>query len=121
MKKNDIKAKLREGLEVLTLSEEHSNTEKAKQNNEHPQTNVKKRKTGGKKDYSDVKRSIEKIGGPSIVDVMKLTGIPDDEKAVNRSLFTKKVNQVKNKETGSYYQFNDQELNQVRAALDIQK
>lgn len=81
----------------------------------------KKQGEGGKKDYTDVKRSFEKIGGPSMVDVMKLTGIPDDEKGVNRSLFRKKVKQIKNKDTGSYYQFSDEELNQVRAALDIQK
>ncbi len=120
MKKNDIKAKLREGLKDITpMTEEESNIDRA---NKRVQPRVQQKKSsGGKKDYSDVRRSIEKIGGPSIVDVMKLTGIPDDEKAVNRSLFTKKVNQVKNKETGSYYQFDDQELNQVRAALDIQK
>jgi hypothetical protein len=56
-----------------------------------------------------------------MVDVMILTGTPDDEKAVNRSLFRKKVKQIKNKDTGSYYQFDDEELNQVRAALAIKK
>jgi len=76
---------------------------------------------GGKKDYTDVRRAFEKLGGPSMVDVMILTGIPDDEKGVNRSLFRKKVKQIKNKDTGSYYQFDDEELNKVRAALDIKK
>ena len=75
---------------------------------------------GGKKDYADVRRAFEKLGGPSMVDVMVLMGIPDDEKGTNRSLFRKKVKQIRNKETGSYYQFSDEELNRVRAALDIQ-
>jgi hypothetical protein len=78
-------------------------------------------KEAGRKDYSDVRRAFEKLGGPSMVDVMKLTGIPDDEKGVNRSLFRKKVKQIKNKDTGSFYQFDDEELNRVRAALDIKK
>ena len=109
--------RLKEALdELFTLSEAENDDKK-------DDKDVQKKKTGegGKKDYSDVKRSFEKLGGPSMVDVMKLTGIKDDEKGVNRSLFRKKVKQIKNKDTGSIYQFDDEELNQVRAALDIKK
>ena len=117
MNKLDIKMRLKEALdELFTLSEAENDDKK-------DDKDVQKKKTGegGKKDYSDVKRSFEKLGGPSMVDVMKLTGIKDDEKGVNRSLFRKKVKQIKNKDTGSIYQFDDEELNQVRAALAIKK
>lgn len=73
----------------------------------------------GKREYADVRRAFEKLGGPSMVDIMKLIGIEDDEKAVNRSLFRKKVKQIKNPDTGSYYQFDEDELAKVRAAIDI--
>jgi len=119
MKKADIKIKLRETLDELFG---HRDKEKSKDDDSRKQNNLnKKPDEGGKKDYSDVRRSFEKIGGPSMVDVMKLTGTPDDEKGINRSLFRKKVKQIKNKDTGSFYQFSDEELNQVRAALDSQK
>jgi hypothetical protein len=126
MEKNVIKIKLREALDELFSVTEvgHKDFERnPRRDDDEPKKNNlnKKQGEGGKKDYTDVKRSFEKIGGPSMVDVMKLTGIPDDEKGVNRSLFRKKVKQIKNKDTGSYYQFSDEELNQVRAALDIQK
>lgn len=124
MEKNNIKIRLREALDNLfDVSEvNHRDKEKAKDDDRERENNLnKKQGEGGKKDYSDVRRAFEKLGGPSMVDVMKLTGIPDDNKAVNRSLFRKKVKQIKNKENGSYYQFSDEELNQVRAALDIQK
>jgi len=117
MNKSDIRIRLKEELqELFNISE----TEKE---GDEDGEKAKKKKTGdsGKKDYSDVRRSFEKLGGPSMVDVMKLTGIKDDEKGVNRSLFRKKVKQIKNKDTGSFYQFDDEELNQVRAALDIKK
>lgn len=123
MKKHDIKFKLREALDelfgVAEASEEHRNDGDGSKKTGRDLN--QKAGGGGKKDYSDVRRVFEKIGGPSMVDVMKLTGIPDDEKGVNRSLFRKKVKQIKNKDTGSFYQFGDEELNQVRAALDIQK
>jgi hypothetical protein len=126
MKRNEIKLRLREALdELFGVSEAgHKDFERnpSKDDDESKNNNLnKKQGEGGKKDYTDVRRAFEKIGGPSMVDVMKLTGTPDDEKGVNRSLFRKKVKQIKNKDTGSYYQFSDEELNQVRAALDIQK
>ena len=105
MTKKEIKSKLIDQIKSIT-------------ENEQPENN---NNNTGKRDYSDVKRVIEKIGGPSMVDVMKLTGVPDDESGTNRSLFRKKLKQVKNKDTGSYYQFDDNELARVRAALDIRK
>ena len=120
MANNYIKSMLREALDELFSVEE------GKKSNKRSKKYLKDKKDkkdgrGGRKDYSDVRRAFEKIGGPSMVDVMILTGIPDDEKGVNRSLFRKKVKQIKNKDTGSYYQFDDEELNKVRAALDIAK
>jgi len=106
MNKDIIKLKVREAINTLIVAEA-------------PES--KKLGNAGKKDYADVRRAIEKLGGPSMVDVMQIMGIPNDEKAVNRSLFRKKVKQIKNKETGSIYQFDDNELPRVRAALDIQK
>ena len=125
MNKLDIKMRLKEALdELFNVSEAgHMGFDKPKDSDDSGEGQKQKKKTGetGKKDYSDVKRSFEKLGGPSMVDVMKLTGIKDDEKGVNRSLFRKKVKQIKNKDTGSIYQFDDEELNGVRAALDIKK
>ena len=120
MANNYIKSMLREALDELFSVEE------GKKSNKRSKKYLKDKKDkkdsrSGRKDYSDVRRAFEKIGGPSMVDVMILTGIPDDEKGVNRSLFRKKVKQIKNKDTGSYYQFDDEELNKVRAALDIAK
>jgi hypothetical protein len=117
MNKNDIRIRLKEELEELFILSE---TEK-KEDKEDKEDKKEKNTDKGKKDYSDVRRAFEKLGGPSMVDVMKLTGISDDEKGVNRSLFRKKVKQIKNKDTGSIYQFDDEELNGVRAALDIKK
>jgi hypothetical protein len=124
MNKNDIRIRLKEELEELfTISEvKRGKTPQEKEKDEKLKSLKKgKNKEVGRKDYSDVRRAFEKLGGPSMVDVMKLTGIPDDEKGVNRSLFRKKVKQIKNKDTGSFYQFDDEELNGVRAALDIKK
>lgn len=115
MNKNDIRIRLKEELKELFILSESEKEEKDDEKKE------KKKGQGGKKDYSDVRRAFEKLGGPSMVDVMKLTGISDDEKGVNRSLFRKKVKQIKNKDTGSFYQFDDEELNGVRAALNIKK
>jgi len=75
----------------------------------------------GRKDYADVQRAFKRLGGPSMVDIMIMIGIPDDKVGTNRSLFRKKVLQKKNKDTGSYYQFDDEELDKVRAAIDSQK
>jgi hypothetical protein len=124
MNKSEIKIRLKEALdELFTINEakkvkSQKDQDSDEKDKEAGETGEKK---SGKKDYTDVRRAFEKLGGPSMVDVMKLTGIKDDEKGVNRSLFRKKVKQIKNKDTGSYYQFDDEELNQVRAALDIKK
>lgn len=136
MDKSKIKAMLKESLEEFFSMEEgkknkkrskkylqHKKRDKRKSNDDdkkHDNDNSRNQGEGGKKDYADVRRAFEKLGGPSMVDVMVLMGIPDDEKGTNRSLFRKKVKQIKNKDTGSYYQFSDEELNRVRAALDIQ-
>ena len=126
MKPSDIKVKLREGIEQFIREKSKSPEAHRDSRGGTPDSGEDKEEGGkqeptGKKDYADVRRAFEKLGGPSMVDVMKLTGTPDDEKAVNRSLFRKKVKQVKNPDTGSYYQFDDKELASVRAALDIEK
>jgi len=123
MNKKDIKIMLRESIDkFIKMNEAKGKSTKGNKKDDGDDDDDKsKQNTGGKKDYSDVKRSFEKLGGPSMVDVMQLTGISDDEKGVNRSLFRKKVKQIKNKDTGSYYQFSDEELNQVRSALNIEK
>ena len=119
MNKGDIRIKLKEALdELFSISETEKEDSEDRKDKEAA---TKKTNDGGKKDYSDVRRAFEKLGGPSMVDVMILTGTRDDEKGVNRSLFRKKVKQIKNKDTGSIYQFDDEELNQVRAALAIKK
>jgi hypothetical protein len=123
MDKSQIKIRLKESLDELFSMDETKKINNRKHNDDdikHKNDNSRNQGEGGKKDYADVRRAFEKLGGPSMVDVMKLMGIPDDEKGTNRSLFRKKVKQIKNKDTGSYYQFSDEELNRVRAALDIQ-
>lgn len=120
----NIKMMVREALdELFNVDEAKRGKSKKDKDDDKKMRPLKKgaHKEGGRKDYSDVRRAFEKLGGPSMVDVMILTGVPDDEKGVNRSLFRKKVKQIKNKDTGSFYQFDDEELNQVRAALDIKK
>ena len=124
MNNDYIKIRLKEALdELFDIDEAKRGKTPSDKDKDEKLKGLKKgpNKERGRKDYSDVRRAFEKLGGPSMVDVMKLTGTPDDEKGVNRSLFRKKVKQIKNKDTGSYYQFDDEELNQVRAALDIKK
>lgn len=116
MEKSQIKLLLKESLDKFFSMDEGDD----KKDTNKPNKNSTNQGEGGKRDYADVRRAFEKLGGPSMVDAMKLMGISDDEKGTNRSLFRKKVKQIKNNETGSYYQFSDEELNQVRAALDIQ-
>ena len=120
----NIKMMVREALDELFNVDEVKRGKSEKDKDDDKKMRPLKKgahKEGGRRDYSDVRRAFEKLGGPSMVDVMILTGVPDDEKGVNRSLFRKKVKQIKNKDTGSFYQFDDEELNQVRAALDIKK
>lgn len=118
MKKELIKQRLRESLdELFNVSE---GDKKSKKDSDKDKKNKKDdARVGHKKEYADVRRAFDRLGGPSMVDIMKLTGIEDDDKGVNRSLFRKKVKQIKNSDTGSYYQFDDQELARVRSALDI--
>lgn len=128
MEKSQIKLLLKESLDKFFSMDEgddknpskSTNTQDNNKGTHKPNKNSTNQGEGGKRDYADVRRAFEKLGGPSMVDAMKLMGISDDEKGTNRSLFRKKVKQIKNNETGSYYQFSDEELNQVRAALDIQ-
>lgn len=125
MDKLTIKKKIREGIDHLFTEKSSKPASKpmpqdnkdGKSKDDYERDQKKKE---GKKDYADVRQAFERLGGPSMVDIMKLTGTPDDEKAVNRSLFRKKVKQIKNPDNGSYYQFDDKELAHVRAALDIQ-
>jgi hypothetical protein len=122
MNNDYIKIRLKEALdELFDIDEAKRGKTPSDKDKDEKLKGLKKgpNKERGRKDYSDVRRAFEKLGGPSMVDVMKLTGTPDDEKGVNRSLFRKKVKQIKNKDTGSYYQFDNVELNKVRAALDI--
>lgn len=122
MTKNEIKIRVNEALgRFHTAPMGESSPQERGEEEQKPKHRKDQGEKGAKKDYTDIRRAFEKLGGPSMVDVMKLTGIKDDEKGVNRSLFRKKVKQIKNKETGSFYQFDDKELPQVRAALDIQK
>jgi hypothetical protein len=117
MLNNDIKKQLREAIEELFhLDEKVKKRKKKKREKDYLEKDKSERK--GRKEYADVKRAFQKLGGPSMVDIMKLCGIPDDDKGVNRSLFRKKVKQIKNPDTGSIYQFNDQELADVRAAIE---
>ena len=118
MDKSFIKNILRESLDEFSTLDEKEEPKKRK----NDANIIEKNLEGTKKDYADVQRAFKKLGGPSMVDIMILAlGIPDDEKAVNRSLFRKKVKQIKNKETGSIYQFDDEELTKVRTALGIKK
>lgn len=102
MKKTFIKSKLRESLNLISEKEgEESNGRSIK------------------KDYSDIQNSMGRDLSPTQVGLMKTAlGIEDDKNGVNRSLFHKKLFQDKN-EDGSYYQFNDEELASLRAALNI--
>lgn len=82
------------------------------------------RKKGKKKvdSYPDVRRAMNKKlnpTAPSQVGVMKAIGLPDDKKGINRGLFNKKLRRVKNPDTGSIYKFDEDELTDVRRALDI--
>lgn len=118
MDKSFIKNILRESLDEMSILDEKKKVKKRKKDVSDIEKNIE----GTKKDYADVQRAFKKLGGPSMVDIMILAlGIPDDEKGVNRSLFRKKVKQVKNKDTGSIYQFDDEELTKVRTALGIKK
>lgn len=121
MDKVFLKNILRESLELFNEAKKKKKKRRSKERQKDAE-DIEKNTEGIKKDYADVQRAFKRIGGPSMVDIMILAlGIPDDEKGVNRSLFRKKVKQVKNKETGSIYQFDDEELTKVRTALGIKK
>jgi len=122
MDKKDIKIKLQEAIGAyIMLHEAGGRLRKAKgeKSAEEKKKNAEAQNT--KKDYADVQRAFKRLGGPSMVDIMVMIGISDDKVGTNRSLFRKKVLQKKNKDTGSYYQFSDEELDKVRAAIDSQK
>jgi hypothetical protein len=139
MDKNSIKIKLKEAIAmyiVLAEAKRYKTNGKGKSkfrkadNKPKSQPNDEKggekggqdgQRRNDKKDYADVQRAFKRLGGPSMVDIMVMIGIPDDKTGTNRSLFRKKVLQKKNKDTGSYYQFDDEELDKVRAAIDSQK
>lgn len=122
MNKKDIKIKLQEAIGAYIMLREAGG--KFRQGNREKTPDQKAaaaKNKAGRKDYADVQRAFKRLGGPSMVDIMVMIGIPDDKTGTNRSLFRKKVLQKKNKDTGSIYQFDDEELDKVRAAIDSQK
>lgn len=125
MDKKAIKIKLQEAIGAyISLQEFHEKDNNLKQTRHKGSDEDKERhnqQKAGKKDYADVQRAFKRLGGPSMVDIMVMIGTPDDEVGTNRSLFRKKILQKKNKDTGSIYQFDDEELDKVRAAIDSQK
>lgn len=132
MDKNSIKIKLKEAIAMYVVLAEAKRNPKLRTSNKKfkaQQGGEDSEKDGehkgsehktGKKDYADVQRAFRRLGGPSMVDIMVMTGIPDDKTGTNRSYFRKQVLQKKNKDTGSYYQFDDEQLDKVRAAIDSQ-
>ena len=135
MDKNSIKIKLKEAIAMYVvlaeakkkssklrkLDKRKLNKSKGGEDSEKDGEHKSSQNKTGKKDYADVQRAFKRLGGPSMVDIMVMIGTPDDKTGTNRSLFRKKVLQKKNKDTGSYYQFDDEELDKVRAAIDSQK
>ena len=135
MDKNSIKIKLKEAIAMYVvlaeakkkssklrkLDKRKLNKSKGGEDSEKDGEHKSSQNKTGKKDYADVQRAFRRLGGPSMVDIMVMIGTPDDKTGTNRSLFRKKVLQKKNKDTGSYYQFDDEELDKVRAAIDSQK
>ena len=72
-----------------------------------------------KKSYPDVFNALNKDEhptAPSLVGIAQKALGYDPENATDRSLFRKKLHQDKNDE-GSYYQFDEDELAKIRAAL----
>ncbi len=72
-----------------------------------------------KKAYPDVFNALNKDNhptAPSLVGIAQKALGYDPDDATQRSLFRKKLHQEKNDE-GSYYQFDDEELAKIRAAL----
>lgn len=72
-----------------------------------------------KKSYPDVFNALNKDEhptAPSLVGIAQKALNYDPDNSTDRSLFRKKLHQEKNDE-GSYYQFDDDELAKIRAAL----
>lgn len=127
----DSKAIIRKRLQESLLREKtsheaamgHSEKEddKASEKGDRERTYVSKKGEGGKGtaklDYQDIRDEFNK-GVIKQVGIMKMMGIPDDEKGTNRSLFRKKLFQEKN-EDGSYYQFTEDEVAEIRALIDL--
>jgi len=108
MKKQDIKKLLREGLFQVEEAEQQGGEQKPKE---------KERNT--RKDYADVRHAVDKPLAPTQVGLMKgALGWKDDKDGTNRSLFGKMLHQETNEE-GSIYQFNDEQIAQIRTALDL--
>lgn len=114
MDKNIIKKLLRESLENMFSESEELLAEKSiRQAKKEHKKNIKK-------DYEDIKTYFRKSPSFSQVDVMiSALGLPDDEDGTNRSLFSKKLRQKKNPDTGSLYQFDDLELDKIRTAIKL--
>lgn len=95
--------------------------EKEKEKEKKGEESVKKVDT-----YPDVRDAFNKSKRKSTkkpyitqVSVMTAMGVSNDEKGVNRGLFSKKVRRWKDPETGVRYQFDEDELASIRAILDI--
>jgi len=69
--------------------------------------------------FNKNKRKTTKKPYVTQVSVMTAMGIKNDKKGINRGLFSKKVRRWKDSETGVRYQFDEDELAQIRAILDI--
>lgn len=116
--KDKIKELLRE---TFLLEKKKTKKDKDKKEDKKEKKSTKKVDT-----YPDIrdafnkkKRKATKKPYITQVSVMTAMGIPNDKKGVNRGLFSKQVRRWKDPETGVRYQFNDDELAQLRAILDI--
>jgi hypothetical protein len=125
MNKEEIKLKLKESISLFEKKSKKSHSNKSedsdnKNDGDKPRHGEKK-SSKHEKEYAGVQRYFDELGSASMVDIMVMTGIEDDKTGTNRSLFRKKVKQIKNKDNGSIYQFSDEELDKVRAAIDSKK
>jgi len=70
------------------------------------------------KNYSDIQNKLLKGKLFTISQVMAAAGLGEADDDTARSLFSKKLRKYKNKETGSTYLFNDEELSAIVKVLN---
>lgn len=119
MKKNLIKKLLREVFIPEAATAKQKPRKKSDTNTGGTPRKKKKKKIDT---YPDVRRAMNKKLNPTAptqVGLMKSIGITDDKKGVNRALFNKKLRRTKNPDSGSIYKFDEDELTDVRKALDM--